>query len=90
MDFSSANWTNVASLAIAFIALLASFGSFAVSFRAFRLSQRQDDRKKPALVPSFLNGYVWPAPGFTDTELGVLMEPEVCHGATEVYEGVQA
>jgi hypothetical protein len=33
---------------------------------------------------------VWPAPGFTDTELGVLMEPEVCYGATEVYEGVQA
>jgi hypothetical protein len=32
----------------------------------------------------------WPAPGFTDTELGVLMEPEVCYGATEVYEGVQA
>jgi hypothetical protein len=32
----------------------------------------------------------WPAPGFTDTELGVLMEPEVYHGATEVYEGVQA
>jgi hypothetical protein len=33
---------------------------------------------------------VWPAPGFTDTELGVLMEPEVCHGATEVYARVQA
>ncbi len=33
---------------------------------------------------------IWPAPGFTDTELGVLMEPEVCYGATEVYEGVQA
>jgi hypothetical protein len=31
---------------------------------------------------------IWPAPGFTDTELGVLMEPEVCHGATEVYAGV--
>ena len=27
----------------------------------------------------------WPAPGSEDTELGVLMEPEVCHGATEVY-----
>jgi ATP-dependent DNA helicase RecG len=32
----------------------------------------------------------WPAPGSADTELGVLMEPEVCHGATEVYTGVQA
>jgi hypothetical protein len=33
---------------------------------------------------------VWPAPGSADTELGVLMEPEVCHGETEVYTRVQA
>jgi hypothetical protein len=32
----------------------------------------------------------WPAPGSEDTELGVLMEPEVRHGAAEVYAGVQA
>ena len=32
---------------------------------------------------------VWPAPGFEDTELGVNMEPEVGHGATEVHAGVQ-
>jgi hypothetical protein len=32
----------------------------------------------------------WPAPGSVDTELGVLMEPEVCHGETEVYTRVQA
>ena len=32
----------------------------------------------------------WPAPGSADTELGVLMEPKVCHGETEVYTGVQA
>jgi hypothetical protein len=32
----------------------------------------------------------WPAAGSADTELGVLMEPEVCHGATEVYTRVQA
>jgi hypothetical protein len=32
----------------------------------------------------------WPAPGSADTELGVLMEPEVSHGATKVYAGVQA
>jgi hypothetical protein len=32
----------------------------------------------------------WPAPGSEDTELGVLMEPEVDHGETEVYAGVQA
>jgi len=29
----------------------------------------------------------WPAPGSADTELSVLMEPEVCHGETEVYPG---
>ena len=33
---------------------------------------------------------VWPAPGSEDTELGVLMEPEVDHGETEVYARVQA
>jgi DNA helicase-2/ATP-dependent DNA helicase PcrA len=33
---------------------------------------------------------IWPAPGSADTELGVLMEPEVCHGETEVYTRVQA
>ncbi len=34
--------------------------------------------------------YYWPAAGFEDTEFGVLMEPEVGHGAAEVYAGVQA
>ena len=33
---------------------------------------------------------IWPAPGSEDTELGVLMEREVRHGAAEVYAGVQA
>jgi hypothetical protein len=32
----------------------------------------------------------WPAPGFEDTEFGVLMEPEVRHGEAEVYTRVQA
>ena len=32
----------------------------------------------------------WPAPGSADTELGVLLEPEVCHGETKVYTRVQA
>jgi hypothetical protein len=32
----------------------------------------------------------WPAHGSEDTELGVLMEPEVGHGETEVYPRVQA
>ena len=32
----------------------------------------------------------WPAPGSEDTELGVLMGPEVRHGASEVHARVQA
>ncbi len=32
----------------------------------------------------------WPAPGSEDTELGILMEPEVGHGEAEVYARVQA
>jgi hypothetical protein len=27
----------------------------------------------------------WPAPGSADTELGILMEPEVDHGEADVY-----
>jgi hypothetical protein len=34
--------------------------------------------------------WYWPAPGSEDTDLGVLMEPEVGHGETEVYPRVQA
>jgi hypothetical protein len=33
---------------------------------------------------------IWPAADFEDTELGVFMEPEVGHGTTEVFSGVQA
>jgi hypothetical protein len=33
---------------------------------------------------------LWPAPGSEDTKLGVLMEREVRHGASEVYARVQA
>jgi tRNA U34 2-thiouridine synthase MnmA/TrmU len=35
-------------------------------------------------------GALWPAPGSEDTELGVFMGPEVSHGETKVYAGVQA
>ena len=32
----------------------------------------------------------WPAPGSEDTELGVLVEPEVGHGEAKIYAGIQA
>jgi hypothetical protein len=41
-------------------------------------------------VPKEIPERLWPAPGFEDTKLGVLMEREVRHGAAEVYAGVQA
>src|SRR5262249_31199508 len=46
----------------------------------------------PSLLAAvaFLRFTKWPAPGSEDTELGVLMEPEVGHGETEVYSRVQA
>ncbi len=43
---------------------------------------------RAAMVPSF--SFVWSAPGSEDTELGVFMGPEVSHGETKVYAGVQA
>jgi hypothetical protein len=49
----------------------------------------KETRNSSQLV-GYLNSRNWPAPGFADTELGVLMELEVCHGETEVYTGVQA
>jgi hypothetical protein len=35
-----------------------------------------------------IESLAWPAPGSEDTELGVLLEPEVAHGEAEVYAGV--
>lgn len=60
----SANWMNVVGLAVGLIALIVSFCSFLVSLKAFRLSQKQDARRKPVLVPSILNGYL----EFSETE----------------------
>ena len=37
-----------------------------------------------------VNWAAWPAPGSEDTELGVLIGPEVRHGEAEVYARVQA
>jgi hypothetical protein len=51
------------------------------------------NREIPAILHrlGFDDGrYIWPVPGSEDTEFGVLMEPEVRHGETEVYARVQA
>jgi hypothetical protein len=56
-----------------------------VFFRSFIERKISKDQKLNFEVMA-----LWPAPGSEDTELGVLMEPEVSHGETEVYAGVQA
>ena len=51
---------------------------------------RRLKNEQPELLSFRCREDKWPAAGFEDTELGVLMEPEVGHGTTEVYAGVQA
>jgi hypothetical protein len=55
------------------------------SMRGFLQVGRRNLKEEEISTPA-----VWPAPGSADTELGVLMEAEVCHGETEVYTRVQA
>jgi aminopeptidase-like protein len=67
-------------------------------FRMLALAQRRRFTYRLAIWPEtigalcFLDGRAgpWPAPGSEDTELGVLIEPEVGHGETEIYPRVQA
>jgi hypothetical protein len=54
---------------------------------ARRLKSLEEENAK---LKKFLAEAMWPALGSADTELGVLMEPELCHGEAEVYTGVQA
>jgi hypothetical protein len=44
----------------------------------------------PAPALAGVREEVWPVPGSEDTELGVFIGPEVGHGETKVYAGVQA
>ena len=60
----------------------------AVSREMQRNCGQRGYRFKQAEAKSQARQAIWPAPGSADTELGVLMEPEVCHGETEVYAGV--
>jgi hypothetical protein len=47
--------------------------------------RKTNDKLRAALAAS-----KWPALGSEDTELGVFMGPEVSHGETKIYAGVQA
>jgi hypothetical protein len=58
--------------------------------RPVRAEHRQSLSMLPQRGRSDPDLAAWPAPGFEDTELGVLTELEVSHGEMEVYAGVQA
>jgi len=51
---------------------------------------RQVPRILSRMIPLCSRFDSWPAAGSEDTELGVLLEPEVGHGEAEVYTRVQA
>ncbi len=41
-------------------------------------------------TPAIANEGQWPAPGSEDTELGVILEPEVVYGTQTLWTRVQA
>jgi DNA-binding transcriptional regulator LsrR (DeoR family) len=49
-----------------------------------------DNAAMESFFSSLKTERTWAAAGSKDTELGVKMEPEVGHGATEIYPRVQA
>ena len=51
---------------------------------------RSDRFKVAAQCIEWQEEFAWPAPGFEDTEFGVLWNQEVGHGETEVHARVQA
>jgi hypothetical protein len=63
-----------------------------VIFRALKVikSRVPDDGVRQRREKNANDAAAWPAPSSEDTELGVFMEPEVSHGETKVYAGVQA
>ena len=54
-----------------------------------RVNPRNGELSRFTVVTSDI-GEEWPAPGSEDTELGVLIGPEVRHGEAEVHARVQA
>ena len=84
-----ANWTNQIDEYLAGCHMTRRLSSHTIAaykndLRQFSALMSHNEIASPTLVRD------WPAPGFEDTKLGVFMEPEVCHGTTEVYARVQA
>jgi hypothetical protein len=55
-------WIGIASASAAWLALLLSVFNFRTSRKALQLSEKQEERRKPLLVPYLQQGYIWPGP----------------------------
>ena len=78
-----------AVIALILFGLTSSANAMTVIFKDYKAANNDE----MAFYLLYLDGVregIWPAPGSADTELGVLMEPEVSHGKAEVYTRVQA
>lgn len=57
LQISAKNWTDIVVAVMAVAAFIVSIGSFRVSSRALRLSEQQEQRKQPRLVPRLLDSH---------------------------------
>lgn len=57
LPMSAKDWTDIVVAVAAIAALIVSARSFSVSARALRLSELQEQRKQPRLVPRLLDSY---------------------------------
>ena len=57
-QYDQSSWANVATAAAAWIALVLSLLGLLVSWRAIRLAENQERRRRPVLVPYLLDGFV--------------------------------
>jgi hypothetical protein len=57
LRMSAKDWTNIVVAVMAVAAFIVSIGSFMVSSRALRLSEQQEQRKQPRLVPRLLDSH---------------------------------
>lgn len=57
LRMSAKTWTDVVVALMAVAAFIVSVGSFRVSSRALRLSEQQEQRKQPRLVPRLLDSH---------------------------------
>jgi hypothetical protein len=57
LRMSAKDWTDIVVAVMAVAAFIVAIGSFRMSSRALRLSERQEQRKQPRLVPRLLDSH---------------------------------